>query len=808
MTAAPPTRRAARLRRLGPDALGIGWVLAAAAAVMAPALAHGASLGPFDWLASYGLSKQPGVAIHNRQTFDLVTEMIPWTSLSWTQVHHGHLPLWNPYNALGTPLAFNWQSATFSLPALVGYLFPLHLAYSVQVLTTLAVAGTGAYALGRLLGVGILGCVMAGTVYELSGAFFSWLGWPMAAVLSWAGWLFAAALLVVRGRRRSRAIAAVAVVVALAVYAGQPDALVLLAAALAVFVAALLVQRAPALGGSGGVGRAVLDLAVAGCAGAALGAPLLLPGAQLLTGSVRGAKGGSQALPVGDLVHVLLQGFDGSPAGRWFGSSFYMRTASYVGVIGIVLAALALAAASGRRRRRPEVVAVGVVAVAAAALTVLPPVVLGSVQWHRALLPMDFALAVLAGVGTDVLVRSRGARPRRWAVAGFASAAVFLLLVFALGRGSLPPGDAAARARSFVWPWSQCAVGLATMAVLTAWARSRRAGPSAGPEDPGRATPRWRRPRSVRWGAAAVLLGCETAFLVTAGASLWSSSPDFLAPTPAEVALRATVGSAVVGLGSDTCFTPDQLGTVPDVNAAFGIHEFAAYDPLLPHRYDSAWFAQTGQPPLLHHGTGIIPFTVFCPVVPSAQIARRYGIGYVLEHAGVPGPAGAVLVRRIAQEDLYRVPGAAAATLVAAARSGALPPVDARGTALRVTHPDPAAWRLATRSVGPAVVRLRLTDVPGWHATVDGRPVALQAYAGVMLQLRVPRGHHTVELRYRPAAFSVGIVLALVAVAASVVVPAGLRLRARWRRRTAGDTAGDTAGPVATGGVGALSDPA
>ena len=81
--------------------------------------------------------------------------MIPWSTLAWTQVHHGHLPLWNPYSGLGLPLAFNWQSAVFSLPALIGYLLPLHLAYTAQIIVTLVVAGTGAYALARVLGLGV-----------------------------------------------------------------------------------------------------------------------------------------------------------------------------------------------------------------------------------------------------------------------------------------------------------------------------------------------------------------------------------------------------------------------------------------------------------------------------------------------------------------------------------------------------------------------------------------------------------------------------------------------------------------------------
>jgi len=774
MTGNPPSTRARPRRSWVGDLLGLLWVAAAAGAVLVPALRHGTSLGPFDWLSGYGLSAQRGVVIHNRQAFDQVTEMIPWTSLAWTQVHHGQLPLWNPYSGLGTPLAFNWQAATFSLPALVGYLFPLHLAYTAQVVVTLVVAGTGAYVLCRLLGVGVLGCVMAGTVYELSGALFGWLGWPMASVLSWAGWLFAAALLIVRGRRHWPPIAFFALIVALAIYAGQPDALILLATALVVFIAALLVQRAPELGGSGPIRRPIVDIAMATVAGAALGAPLLLPGAQLLSDSVRATKGGSQALPPRDLMYVLFQGFDGSPSGTWFGPSFYVRTAAYVGVIGVVLGVVAVATSLRRHQRRPEVVAIGAVAVVTAAVAVLPPLVLGSVQWHRALLPMDFALAALAGVGTDVLVRAHGERfTRNWAAAGFAAALVVLALIFGFGRGRLPAAEAAIRTRSFIWPAVQGALGLVVVFGLVLVGRRARRGAHAR-----------RYARRAGWWAAAALLVCETAFLVAAGASLWSSSPDYFAPTPAETALQDMVGASLVGLGTSACFTPDQLGIVPDANVAFGVQEFAVYDPLLPASYVSSWVAQTAQVALIRPSGTIVPYSVFCPAVTSAPIARRFGIEFVLEPVGVPSPPGFVLVARIEGENLYRVPGAAAATLVPAGGGGTDPAVDASGTPVAVTHPDPATWRLETRSAQAGVLRLRLTAVPGWSATVDGKPLSLQRYAGVMLQARVPPGRHTVELRYRPVAFTLGVALAAVTLVALVAVPVGGRVRKRSRRAT------------------------
>ena len=224
------------------DVLGLLWVVIAGIALLVPALSHGLHLGPFDLLSQYGLSKQSGVIAHNGAVGDQIDAIIPWTTLAWTQVHHGQLPLWNPYNGLGLPLAFNWQSAPFGLPALFGYLVPMQYAYTAGVIVTLITAGTGAYMAGRILKLGVLGSATAGTLFELSGPFVGWLGWPHAGVISWIGWIFAAGLLVIRGKRRARSIAFFAVVLALAIYAGQPEILTLLMLALILFVVVLLAQ--------------------------------------------------------------------------------------------------------------------------------------------------------------------------------------------------------------------------------------------------------------------------------------------------------------------------------------------------------------------------------------------------------------------------------------------------------------------------------------------------------------------------------------------------------------------------------------
>ena len=81
----------------------------------------------------------------------------------------------------------------------------------------------------------------------------------------------------------------------------------------------------------------------------------------------------------------------------------------------------------------------------------------------------------------------------------------------------------------------------------------------------------------------------------------------------------------------------------------------------------------------------------------------------------------------------------------------------------------------------PQVLRLRLTDVPGWHASLDGKPLALQDFAGTMLQARIPPGRHTIELSYWPATFTLGIAIGACSLAGLLVA---LVVNAVRRRRT------------------------
>jgi hypothetical protein len=400
--------------RLG-DVIGVAWVLIAGVAIFVPVFIHGNVLGPFDLLNQVSLTKQPGAGAHIFQNSDLSDSLIPWWNLAWQQVHQGHLPLWNPYGGLGMPLAFNWQSAPFSLPALVSYLFPEHWSFTAAAVVNIVVGGTGAYVLGRVMRLGVVASAVVGTVFELSGPFAAWLGYPFPSVMSWAGWMFAFGLLLLRGRHRAGSAVGLAVSVALSLYGGAPEGFVVLMMAVGCFFVIALVCRTRWLRGAGPIRRPAIDLSVATVAGLALAAPFALPGLQLVDRSVRSAPTLASGLPLHTALYLAFQDFDGLPIYHHghlavFGiyGIFYTETAAYVGVAAVGLALMAMVLCW----RRIEVRAFAAVVALCLAVIYIPPVhalandlpLVGNTVWVRALMPLALALAALAGFGIDLVV--------------------------------------------------------------------------------------------------------------------------------------------------------------------------------------------------------------------------------------------------------------------------------------------------------------------------------------------------------------------------------------------------------------------
>lgn len=746
--------------------LSVGAVLAAAFLYLLPALLHGVDLGTEDLLGTFGLGTIPGTHPHNVVASDQVMEMMPWAALSWIDVRGGHLPLWNSYSGLGLPLLFNWSAASFSLPMLVSYLGPEHLVYTIEIAVKMVIAGTGVLWMCRRLGLSHLPSVMGAIAFMLSGSFTAWLGWPMTGTTAWLGWAGGAVVMVVRGERRALHVAGLAVILAFVIYGGHPETLLIVLLATAILSVGALVDRALRKRESASATlRSMGALAAGGAGGFALGAPLLLPGIQLVERSARKGIVG-YPLPVKTSVDLVFASYFGLPTtnSQYFGPVDYYEIAAYVGVIVLVLACVGFVA----YWRKPLVLALGATALLAGLVTYSTAVSrlldglpdLGSVQWTRALLALDFALACLGAFGLQAVIDSkrRDATRRNFAIlSAVAIIALSDLWVHHLGL-RLPQLAYNIQARSFIWP----AVGVVALAVCSVllWLRP-------GPLTSSRPLSYLTMPRMI----AGILVMVEAAFLVTATPGIWSSSNKFFPVTTAERALQEEVGGSRVGFADcpNILDWPD-LGILVEANDMYGVSEVGAYDGIIPWSYFTAYARATGTSPPVG---GELPR--YCPSMSSATVARHFGVGYVLAEPGTQAPQGMEFVAEVGGENLYRVPGAGLITVESVGdRQDA-----ANAVVERIGSDSPNTVRTVVNVSRPSEMYIHITDFPGWTATIGSRRLKLRDWGGTMLAARVPSGRHVIMLRYQPRAFKVGVVVAGVA---ALVLVGGVVWSVRTRR--------------------------
>ncbi|HEY1829302.1 MAG TPA: YfhO family protein [Acidimicrobiales bacterium] len=734
-----------------PTVLAAVWLLLVGLAYLAPALARGAHLGPYDILSTSGLGTVPGVTPHDANASDQITQMVPWATMAWHQVHSGHLPLWNPYSALGLPLAFNFQSGVFSLPMLVGYLFPSGLVYTVALVVKLLIAGSGVFFLCRVLDFDVFSSAFAGTVFELSGAFTGWLGWPQSGTFCWLGWLLGAGILVVR-RPRRWTVALFSVSLAFAIYGGHPEGLIISACVIGLLLAAVIAFDVITTRSARPL-RSLVRLAVSAILGLALASPLLLPSASLVSDSVRNGPGGSYVLSTGSLANFAFSGFFGFPIqhSQYFGSFNYYESAAYVGPVVLVLAALAV----WRCWRRVELSAMAVLLLGLGVIVFTVPgakwiVTLpgaNQIIWTRALVPMDFLLAVLGGAGMSLVVKDALRKAVRWRLAALAVLATLAMIAIYLHNGSnhLKGVEAAIRRHSFLWPAISVLVALAVVVWLQL---AHRIGP-------------WRpldkiRPRTMAVTAALALGAVELVFLLTATPQVQPSSPTSFVTTTAEAQLQHIVGTSRVGFSSCPSLAANpSLGIIPEANDVYGLSEISAYDPILPKADISAWRRASG-------AAATPTFGVFCPSITTAALARQFGVSYVLAPADSAPPSGMHLVAQISNEALYRVPSAGVITLqadsAAAGSTRTQEPVP-------FTYSGTGTMQFTVDASGPSTLYIHVADLPGWSASIDGHALALKKWGSVMQSASVSPGRHRITISYRPESFTVGLIVAGLAAA-------------------------------------------
>jgi hypothetical protein len=777
-TSSPRVAGSTRLsRRITPDVLGLSWIVLVACAYLSPAVKDGFGFGAADLVRQLSvLTNVPGLVPHNGYNGDLLTQFAAWNLLDWHLVHSGQLPLWNDLSMTGMPQLLNFESAVLSLPTLIGYLAPASASFFVTVAVKLLVAGSGVYACCRALGTRPLGAAFGGSTAMLSGSFSGWLGWAVSGPEAWTGWLLCGAVLAYR-RRGPAGAAVLAISTAFAIYAGMPesDALVAIGLGVVILVTGLLTLVSGRLDLTG-----ALRIAIGLACGAALSAPLWLPGIAVLRLSSHAATPSDYGLPLKAAALLFAPGYYGLPTrgSHYFGPVNYYETAAYVGIPALVLAVVGLRSL----RTRPVVVGLGVSAVvatlAAYRVTASGPVQalarhvgLRSVSLSRMVGVLGFLIAILAGIGLEELMRRRrdgrdGGGDRGVAVLLLAGslivAGVLVLLWVKVGDlGAAAPFTraelVALRRSSLWWPSVEAVLclGIATVLASRRWRHSPAHSPGT---------------RRSASGAVlgTVVLVAESAFLVFAGVGLNSYAHDLYPVTPAVSALQRDAGNALVGFDGGNTSCPRSRATTPCglrqwtglafypvVNLAYGVAEFGGHDPVIPRTYFTAW-------PVPHDGQPPNALNLFAPSIDSISLARRYGIGYVLVPPNRVAPLGMTPVGKIASMTLYRVPGSDRFAFAASASTGAS---GSRTTdrVVSVRHPDDTSYDLTLSAPRAETLLIRITNTPGWNVTTgSGQALGVSpAAGGALLSVRVPGGTRSLVVHYWPRHFGLSLGLAL-----------------------------------------------
>ena len=636
-------------------------------------------------------------------------------AIDWLQLK---LPWWNPYEATGAPLAGELQSAAFFPPTALT-LFSNGQLYERMLLEVLA--GISTYLLLRRIPVDRLAATAGGIAFALNGT-FGWLSHaPINAVPFLPLLLLGIELAYATATaRRPGGWWLIALAGALSFYAGFPE-VAYIDSLLAVCWFAWRLGCSPRERRKSLVAKGATGVTV----GILLSAPLLVAS----LGYLGRAELGSHATDAFASLHLPLQALPQMTLPYVYGPIFAFGDGrgvlagiwSFVG--GHLTSSILLFALLGlfsANRKGLRLMLLGFLALALARIYGLSPLaeVLGwlpgmsRIAFLRYAFPsVELAVVILAALGLDELTRHRS--PRRRVVLAVTAASLGAVAVSAASAMSLARKlGAGFDERAYVGGsllWGSTVVVLGSVIVLAAGSRTRT------------------------WLAAVVVAADALVLFTFAEAS---------APRSVHVD-RAPVAFLRQHLGTSRFFTLGPLQ--PNYGSYFGLGQLNVNDIPIPKLFADHVRSRLDQdvdPTVFVGNTGGGRSPKVPP--PKQELLRNLNgyreaaVAYVLTPPGEAMPESATsfrLVFRSASTWIYRLNGAS--TYFTAA--------DADCT-LQVAN------REDVRLVCPHATTLvrRETDLPGWSARVDGKPVAVHRFGDMFQAVSVGSGSHTVTFHYSP----------------------------------------------------------
>ncbi|MEI6208113.1 MAG: YfhO family protein [Desulfuromonadales bacterium] len=716
------------------------------------------------------------------------------------------LPLWNPYEVLGTPLLAQLMHGVLHPVSVIGAFLSPQAGMDVFIIIYIMLAALGGALLARLLGVSYGAAALAGLGYGLSGYLLgmsSNIQYLCAAAT--APWCIAGIRMAGAGRRYGIVIAAAAS--AAQYFAGDPQW-----AIISLLLGAVLAAEADAWNG---FNRALAGIAV----GTALAGIQLIPTMFFLSETSRGIELDALdrmqwALPPWRVVELFVPGFFGSPdmgvtkwpVFMWLGGLTRPgMEMPFLPSVHIGSGILLCAAAGIVQSRITRILAIAALialwlalgsSLGAEQLTHFIPV-WGKFRYSEKMVgPLTLCLAIIAAFGAERLAL----RPLRshplfmfTASAGLACLALALLLANWQGFEAIFTGaaahDAAPRVRH------QLAVGLthAGLVLIALVGLIVAAG-------------RWSTMRTHFPLAAAGLVFIQSLF--SAPYALHVGKPSILDPLPLAAIQTGKEPVRIATPFEEGYHYPEGIDEfdaqtggqshmgVPSYNVPARIDQINTYTGLRPRRFDELITT-------LNRQFGIQAVTAWRRYSMSHVIIRNpYSAGET--DVAMAASVGGIKVLENSDWDFmgWKVPHRPWATFAESVRlvpdekeaMDALMTILERGESTVVLEGAPPVMSLGKGSVlsitrggnhllieavsnKDGILVVNDSYWPGWRATIDGREVPIWRADYVVRAVPWPAGRHVLEMSYKPKELLIGLLVSMmggIVLIASAIV--------EWRR--------------------------
>ncbi|OGG01340.1 hypothetical protein A2Z33_02920 [Candidatus Gottesmanbacteria bacterium RBG_16_52_11] len=709
-----------------------------------------------------------GSVPHKAQYPDTLRQIYPWRIVAAEQWRKGSVPLWNPHNFSGTPLAANFQSAVFYPPNLLFAVTQPAAAWTALVILSHGAALLFMYVYLRKVGLSPAASVTGAVAYAFSAFAAVWSQYNSIVHVAAFLPLMLLSLELAAGTRSSLPFVLYSIAISLAILAGHPQ----VAFYQIMFSAFYAVVR---------VRKRLLFILTAIITGIALAAVQVIPGVELMLLSARTGLNiptllNKILIQPAQLLMLVVPDIFGNPATRtYFPGDTYIGKVTSVGFAGLVLAATAVLRKKPHRLTGFLVVSV----MAVLALVMRNPVTVhlyavgipfvSSGNPTLAVVLLTFCLATLSAIGLDTLLSdpkiAKVSALLATVLIGIAWTGAALIVLagsgspmFAIKTPLLATVKSTAFAASFLF------------AALLMVLKVRRLIP------------------------AAIIFTVLTGELML---MYWKFNPF----VPASYIFPDTVLTAVI---KRECSSGKVIGNgaallTPNTESQLGIDSPAGYDPLYPGTYgefiSSVWEGRVIENAEQFRSDAVLPPVFGSDPALTSRVSRaidalnvtciigrsgdttvetadpaRYGLIYDRDGFQVYRNLKAVgnfvlfdsYTRYNNKYDFGSKFFADGGRLLLETVPDPQPQPRNGADKTEVTVKQPDYIELNVTVSGNRILYLPETWYPGWTASLDGRTVPVIRANYAFRAVSVPAGAHTVILAYRPASFKTGVIISFV----------------------------------------------